>query len=98
MAHGGRRNGSGRPRGSENKVTSDVREILNEVFQELGGTKAMIEWAKNREDDFRLKLWSKLIPTTASVKADVGVGYTCYEDLLFETLRNMDAPKDEEKE
>ena len=42
----------GRPRGSLNKRTKQVREVFQEVFVELGGIDALVEWGRENKSVF----------------------------------------------
>ena len=44
-SHGGLRAGAGRPKGSTNKIPRRVKEDIIEVFEALGGTDGMLNWA-----------------------------------------------------
>lgn len=51
----------GRPKGSRNKKTVAVKEALENAFAGMGGTPALIKWAKENPTEF-FKIWSKLLP------------------------------------
>lgn len=53
---------SGRPKGTQNKLTVSVKEAFAEAFKKLGGAKALAEWGMKNPTEF-YKLASKLIPT-----------------------------------
>lgn len=52
---------AGRPKGSPNKVTRDVKDNILAVFTRLGGTAAMARWAQNNQTEF-YRLYARLIP------------------------------------
>lgn len=52
----------GRQKGSLNKTTVAVKEAFRQAFDDLGGTGALVEWAKENPTQF-YQLFSKLIPT-----------------------------------
>jgi hypothetical protein len=52
----------GRKPGSQNKTTIAVKEAFRQAFEILGGTQAMVVWAKENPTQF-YQLYSKLIPT-----------------------------------
>jgi hypothetical protein len=56
----GERRGGRKP-GTRNKVSAETRQIVLDVFANLGATKAMTEWARANPTDF-YKIWAKLIP------------------------------------
>lgn len=55
--------GPGRPKGSQNKVTTSMRQAWMDAFEGIGGVEALVEWGskeKNRTAFYTLA--SKLIP------------------------------------
>jgi len=62
----------GRPVGSKNKTTVAIRECLSQVYEGLGGAKAMLEWAKLNPTEF-YALWGKQIPRDMSVEHSGGI-------------------------
>ncbi|SAL10444.1 hypothetical protein AWB73_00112 [Caballeronia turbans] len=52
----------GRQKGTPNKATVAVKEAFRAAFDDLGGTAALVEWAKENPTQF-YQLFSKLIPT-----------------------------------
>lgn len=63
MAHGGKRSGSGRKKGVPNKITTSMREMVMQAFNDVGGVKAFAEWGKKQENrkDFYM-ITARLIP------------------------------------
>jgi hypothetical protein len=57
----GRKTG-GRARGTPNKFTQTAREAFELAFDELGGPKGLIDWARENRTEF-YKLYARLIPT-----------------------------------
>jgi hypothetical protein len=51
----------GRPKGVQNKVTATVKDNMLAVFNRIGGTASMAEWAKENRTEF-YRLYSKLLP------------------------------------
>lgn len=72
MAHGYKT--GGRQKGTPNKTTMAVKDVLTETFDRLGGVEAMTRWARDNETDF-YRLYARLLPR--EVKADVN----CRDDL-----------------
>jgi hypothetical protein len=70
--HGGLRAGAGRPKGSTNKIPRKVKEDIIEVFESLGGTQGMLEWAiedpKNKTEFY--KMYGRLAPIEQKVSGD----------------------------
>jgi hypothetical protein len=52
----------GRQKGTPNKATVAVKEAFRAAFDDLGGTAALVTWAKENPTAF-YQLYSKLIPT-----------------------------------
>jgi hypothetical protein len=52
----------GRQKGTPNKATVAVKEAFRAAFDDLGGTAALVTWAKENPTQF-YQLFSKLIPT-----------------------------------
>ena len=53
--------GRGRKKGSQNKVTKEVKEVIGQCFDKIGGLESFAAWARNNRTDF-YKLYSKLLP------------------------------------
>lgn len=56
--------GKGRPKGSKNKTTKKVQELLQNCFNEIGGEKAFAAWARLNRDLF-YKIWARMLATEA---------------------------------
>ncbi len=63
-------NPAGKPKGTVNKVTTEVKAALIEAFEKSGGVESLVAFAKANPDAF-YKLWVKMLPT--EVKAEVGL-------------------------
>ena len=66
-------NPNGRPAGSVNKVTHDVRLNFLNAFEQLGGVEGMVKWARNNPSSRSTfyQMYSKLLPTkVVGVNAD----------------------------
>lgn len=66
----------GRVKGTPNKNTKDVREVIMRVFDGVGGIEHMKEWAKTNPTEF-YKIYSKLLPRDIKVS-----GALTLEDLV----------------
>jgi hypothetical protein len=64
-------NPKGRTPGALNKTTSTAKENIMAVFNGLGGTSAMKQWAQENQTEF-YKIYSRLIP--ADLKLSAGEG------------------------
>ena len=51
----------GRQKGTPNKLSTTVKDNVISVFQQLGGAKAMAEWARENPTHF-YNLYAKLLP------------------------------------
>jgi hypothetical protein len=71
-SHGGLRAGAGRPKGAVNKIPRKVKEDIIEVFELLGGTQTMLEWAqadqKNQTEFY--KMYGRLAPMDVKLSGD----------------------------
>ncbi len=85
---------TGRPKGSKNRITNDVRQVFHRVYEEMGenivdektgkplsGHQAMLEWARMNPTEF-YRLYGKMIPQTAELPADMHEDFV--DDLIFE--------------
>lgn len=59
------RAGMGRPKGSVNKKTAQVKEALQAVYAEKGGDTALLAWAQKNPTEF-YKLWGRMLPQEVS--------------------------------
>lgn len=55
--------GKGRPKGSKNHFGIEAKQAFAEAFDEMGGVKNLVAWARKNPETF-YKLYSKLIPVT----------------------------------
>jgi len=68
MAGKGNPKGVGRPVGSVNKVTKDIREAIKAAFDQAGGVDYLVKQAKDNPTAF-MTLVGKIVP--AELKAEV---------------------------
>lgn len=61
----------GRTAGTLNKVSATVKDNVLAVFNRLGGTSGMAEWANENKTEF-YKLYGKMIPNSAEVSGPEG--------------------------
>ena len=90
----------GRPKGSKNRITNDVRQAFHKVYDEMGkdfvdekgvkrplsGHEAMLMWARTNPTEF-YRLYGKMIPATAELPADI------HEDFVDELIFTEEMPK-----
>lgn len=60
----------GRPKGSQDRISRTVKENILTVFDGIGGTKAMINWARRNKTEF-YKLYARLMPTQITATVDL---------------------------
>jgi hypothetical protein len=63
------RQGAGRPKGSKNKTTLQVKEAISFAAAGLGGAERLVEWAKEdpqNERVFWAQIYPKLLPLEIS--------------------------------
>lgn len=53
--------GRGRKKGEVNKVTKQVKDMILDCFEEIGGLPGFAAWARKNRTDF-YKLYGKLLP------------------------------------
>ena len=51
----------GRPKGSKNKLNTDIKEAFDLAFQGIGGAKALTEWAQSHKSNF-FKIYASMHP------------------------------------
>jgi hypothetical protein len=72
----------GRPKGSQNKVGKEAKEIIAAAAAELGGQKRIVEWAQEdplNERAFWTTIYPKLIPVTLGGEGANG-------EIIFKTV------------
>ncbi len=52
---------TGRPKGSKNKLNTDIKEAFDVAFQGIGGAKALTEWAQSHKSNF-FKIYASMHP------------------------------------
>ena len=63
---GGKRENSGRKKGTPNKISGQVRQNVIDVFDDIGGVKEMAVWAVDNRTEF-YRLYAKLMPTQSEI-------------------------------
>lgn len=61
--------GPGRPKGSRNKITKDIREAVLNAFEKVGGVKYLVKQAEDNPQAF-MALLSKILPTQVTGDPD----------------------------
>lgn len=75
--------GKGRPKGSVNKNTAQVKAALQAVYEKKGGDKALLAWALNNETEF-YRLWGKMLPQEVSGPDGGAIAITRVERVLVD--------------
>lgn len=65
-----RKGNSGRPKGSQNRVTRAFKEAVLVAFEGIGGTDALTVWARAHPGDF-YRIAARLIPTETQVSGEL---------------------------
>ena len=60
---------SGRPKGTKNKITRDLKKAYLGAFDAMGGMEGLIAWGKKSPDLFYSQI-SKLLPKGIEIKSD----------------------------
>lgn len=70
--------GSGRPKGSKNKLSMSVKLAIEEAFEKAGGVKYLVKVAEENPAVF-CQLLARLIPPTIpeGMKAGAGLVFLC---------------------
>ena len=66
----GSKPGPGRPKGSQNKFGRLARENIVTVFEQMGGTEAMAEWARENRTEFYSRIYARMLPSEAHVTTE----------------------------
>jgi len=62
--------GPGRPKGSLNKIGLQAKENVVTVFSRLGGTDAMLRWARRNKTEF-YRMYARLIPNYVQAQVEI---------------------------
>ena len=60
--------GHHRPKGTPNKITREVKDVIAKCFTDIGGAEAFARWARREQTEF-YKIYAKLLPI--SLQANV---------------------------
>ncbi len=52
---------SGKTKGTRNKQTVAVKQCIINAFQDMGGVRNLVKWAKDNETEF-YRLWGRMVP------------------------------------
>lgn len=78
---------SGRKKGTSNKVTKNIKENFEAVFEKLGGVKGFCDWAKKNAhtQGAFYSMYSKMLPSNVTVDGDLKVVYQVSDKFLPKT-------------
>lgn len=79
--------GKGRPKGSVNKKTAQVKAALIAVYDKKGGDAALLQWAKANETEF-YKLWGRMLPQ--EVTGEGGGALNVVSEVILRGVRAHD--------
>ena len=54
---------TGRPKGSKNKLNTDIKEAFDLAFEGIGGAKTLTDWAQSHKSSF-FKIYASMHPKT----------------------------------
>ena len=80
-AKGGKREGAGRKKGSQNKITMEIKDAIKAAFEEVGGVAYLVEQARENPAVF-CGLIGKILPK--DIKTEITV--KSHEEALRELL------------
>ena len=86
--------GSGRKKGTANKLTIQVKDAIQNAFTEVGGEKYLVKVAKEDPRTF-CTLLGKVLPT--QLEGDLGLTVTSHEEALAELDKAAQAAKSARK-
>jgi hypothetical protein len=72
----GLRRGGGRPKGAQNKTTTQAKEAIALAAEGLGGTQRLIDWVREdpkNESVFWASIYTKLVPLDVNGNHNVNV-------------------------
>ena len=74
----------GHPKGSQNKITKDLKKVYLQAFEKLGGLQGLVDWGEKSPDLFYGQI-SKLLPKGIEIKSD--------QELTINIITNIPEPK-----
>ena len=76
--------GPGRPKGSKNKITTDVKEMVLAALHEAGGAEYLLAQAKTNPNAF-MTLVGKVLPMTVKGDPDAPLGIQIIERRIIKS-------------
>lgn len=61
----------GRPKGVPNKITSDIRQMIVDVVDKIGGAERMLQWAQSSPEAEKA-FWTVLVPRILPKEINIG--------------------------
>ena len=74
--------GRGRPKGSQNKVSAEAKQVIAQAAEGLGGSDRLLEWALSdpaNEKAFWTSIYPKLVALTVAGDPENPVGLSLIE-------------------
>lgn len=59
----------GKPKGTRNKISKNIKQVFLSVFEEMSGQQALLEWAQENRDAF-FSMIAKLLPKDIEIKSE----------------------------
>ena len=74
----------GKPKGAKNKISKNIKDNFEAVFEKLGGIKGFCDWAKeNRQTKGAFyQMYSKMLPTNVMLEGDLPIIFEVSEKFL----------------
>lgn len=77
--------GKGRPKGSKNKSTLELKDAVLSVYDKLGGDKGLLDWAESSADNkkiFYSTMVTRLLPKYSDIQLSGNVTHNIADRLL----------------
>ena len=82
-----KRGNPGRPKGAKGKISKNIKDNFEAVFEKLGGVKGFCVWAKTNNDTKRAfyQMYSKMLPSNVNIDGDLNVTYQISDKFIPKT-------------
>jgi len=79
-----KRGNPGRPKGAKDKVSKNIKDNFEAVFEKLGGVEGFFDWAdqNSRNKGTFYQMYSKMLPSNVNVEGDLKVTYQLSEKYI----------------
>lgn len=69
-------NPGGRPKGSHNIFTHQIRNVIIKAYKKLGGDDAFVDWCNKHKDIFYREAWIRLLPRDLTIDGEIDTKVT----------------------